>query len=416
MILFYRFFINLIFIISPLIILIRLIKKKESLKRFKEKLGFFTKNRSKGKLIWFHGASVGEFQSIVPLLEKLEKSKKISQILITSNTLSSSKVISKIKLKKVSHQFFPIDSNIIIKKFINHWKPSMALFIDSEIWPNTLTNLNKQKIPTILINARITRKSYNNWIKLKNFSKSIFNKFDLCMSSNKETIGFLKKLGAKNIKYFGNLKYSQSENEKIEIDSQTIKFISRKTVWCASSTHNSEEKFAGHIHNKLKKKYKNLLTVIIPRHIDRVNEINEQLSNLGLKVHTHEPKSKINEDTDIYLVNSFGKTKSFYSIIKNVFLGGSLIKHGGQNPLEAVRYNCNILHGPNISNFNEIYKFLNKQKISKKVINVNQSTNILHKLFNSKKSQKNIKDKINKIGQKILEKNIDEINLILNKV
>ena len=416
MILFYRFFINLIFIISPLIILIRLIKKKESLKRFKEKLGFFTKNRSKGKLIWFHGASVGEFQSIVPLLEKLKKTKKISQILITSNTLSSSKVISKIKLKKVSHQFFPIDSNIIIKKFINHWKPSMALFIDSEIWPNTLTNLNKQKIPTILINARITRKSYNNWIKLKNFSKSIFNKFDLCMSSNKETIGFLKKLGAKNIKYFGNLKYSQSENEKIEIDSQTIKFISKKTVWCASSTHNSEEKFAGHIHNKLKKKYKNLLTVIIPRHIDRVNEINEQLSNLGLKVHTHEPKSKINEDTDIYLVNSFGKTKSFYSIIKNVFLGGSLIKHGGQNPLEAVRYNCNILHGPNISNFNEIYKFLNKQKISKKVINVNQSANILHKLFNSKKSQKNIKDKINKIGQKILEKNIDEINLILNKV
>ena len=416
MILFYRFFINLIFIFSPLIILIGLLKKKENPKRFKEKLGFFSKNNSKGKLIWFHGASVGEFQSIVPLLEKLEKSKKISQILITSNTLSSSKVIYKIKLKKILHQFFPIDNDLIIKKFINHWKPSAAFFIDSEIWPNTMINLNKEKIPTILINARITRKSYNNWIKLKNFSKSIFNKFDLCMSSNKETIIFLKKLGAKNIKYFGNLKYSQSENEKIEIDSQTIKFISRKTVWCASSTHNSEEKFAGHIHNKLKKKYKNLLTVIIPRHIDRVDEINEQLSNLGLKVHTHEPKSRINEDTDIYLVNSFGKTKSFYSIIKNVFLGGSLIKHGGQNPLEAVRYNCNILHGPNISNFNEIYKFLNKQKISKKVINVNQSTNILHKLFNSKKSQKNIKDKINKIGQKILEKNIDEINLILNKV
>ena len=166
----------------------------------------------------------------------------------------------------------------------------------------------------------------------------------------------------------------------------------------------------------MKKKYKNLLTVIIPRHIDREEEIKEQLSNLGLKVHTHEPKSRINEDTDIYLVNSFGKTKSFYSLIKNVFLGGSLIEHGGQNPLEAVRYNCNILHGPNVSNFNEIYKFLNKQKISKKVINLNQTSNILNKLLNSKKSQKNIKDKINKIGQKILEKNIDEINFILNKV
>jgi len=416
MILFYRFFINLVFILSPFIILVRLLKKKENPKRFIEKLGFFTKHRSKGKLIWFHGASVGEFQSIVPLLEKLEKSKKISQILITSNTLSSSKVISKIKLKKISHQFFPIDNDLIIKKFINHWKPSLAFFVDSEIWPNTLINLNKEKIPTILINGRITRKSYKKWIKLKNFSKSIFNKFDLCLSSNKETVSFLKKLGAKNIKYFGNLKYSQSENEKIELDSQTIKFISSKTVWCASSTHNLEEKFAGVIHNKLKKKYKNLLTVIIPRHIDRKEKIEEQLSKLGLKVHLHEPKSRINKDTDIYLVNSFGKTKSFYSIIKNVFLGGSLVKHGGQNPLEAVRYNCNILHGPNISNFSEIYKFLYNQKISKKVINLNQTINILEKLLNSKKSQKNIKDKINKIGQKILKKNIDEINLILNKI
>ena len=416
MIFVYRIFINLILILSPLIILVRLLKKKEDFIRFKEKLGFFTKKKSKGKLIWFHGASVGEFQSIVPLLEKLEKSKKISQILITSNTLSSSKVISKIKLKKISHQFFPIDNNLIIKKFINHWKPSVAFFVDSEIWPNTLINLNKEKIPTVLINGRITRKSYNKWVKLKKFSKLIFNKFDLCLSSNKETVGFLKKLGAKNINYFGNLKYSQSENEKNEIDSQTIKFISRKTVWCASSTHNSEEKFVGLVHNKLKKKYKNLLTVIIPRHIDRKEKIKEQLSNLGLKVHVHEPKTRIHQDTDIYLVNSFGKTKSFYSVIKNVFLGGSLIKHGGQNPLEAVRYNCNILHGRNVSNFNEIYKFLHKQKISKKVINLNQTTNILHKLFNSKKSQKNIKNKINKIGKKILKKNIDKINLILHKV
>jgi len=412
----YRILINLILILSPLIILFRLLKKKEDFKRFKEKLGFFSKNRSKGKLIWFHGASVGELQSIVPLLEKLQRSKKIDQILITSNTLSSSKVISKMKLKKISHQFFPIDNDLIIKKFINYWRPSIALFVDSEIWPNTLINLNKEKIPTILINARITRKSYNKWIKLKNFSKLIFNKFDLCLSSNKETVSFLKKLGAKNIKFFGNLKYSQSENEKIVIDSQTLNFISRKTAWCASSTHNSEEKFAGLIHNKLKKKYKNLLTVIIPRHIDRKEEIKEQLSNLGLKVHMHEPKSRINKDTDIYLVNSFGKTKSFYSIIKNVFLGGSLVEHGGQNPLEAVRYNCNILHGPNVTNFNEIYKFLHNQKISKKVINLNQTMNILNKLFKSKKSQRNIKDKINKIGKKILKKNIDEINLILKKV
>ena len=130
----------------------------------------------------------------------------------------------------------------------------------------------------------------------------------------------------------------------------------------------------------------------------------------------HEPKTKIHQDTDIYLVNSFGKTKSFYSVIKNIFLGGSIIKHGGQNPLEAVRYNCNILHGPNVSNFNEIYNFLNKQKISKKIYNLNQAISILDRFFTSKKSKKNIKNKINAIGQKILEKNMYEINLILKKI
>ena len=416
MIFFYRILINLIFLLSPFIILFRLIKKKEDFTRFREKLGFFTKNRTKGKLIWFHGASVGEFQSIVPLLEKLEKSKKIDQILITSNTLSSSKIISKIKLNKISHQFFPIDNNLILKKFISYWKPSAAFFVDSEIWPNTILNLNKKKIPIILLNARITKKSYIRWSKIRTFAKSIFNKFNLCLSSNKETVNFLKKLGAKNIKYFGNLKYSQSENEKIDIDDQTINFISKRTAWCASSTHNSEEKFIGQVHNKLKKKYKDLLTVIIPRHVDRKDQIISQLSDLGLNIHVHEPKTKINKKTDIYLVNSFGKTKSFYSILNNIFLGGSIIAHGGQNPLEAVRYNCNILHGPNVSNFYEIYKFLNEKKISKKIYNINQTANILDRLFSSKRSKKNIKNRIKIMGNKILKKNMNEINLILNKI
>ncbi len=254
MIFFYRTLINLVLILSPLIILIRLFRGKEDFFRFKEKFGIFKKNKSKGKLIWFHGASVGEFQSIIPLLEKLEKSNEISKILITSNTLSSSKIISKIKIKKIVHQFFPLDNNLIVKKFLNHWKPSIALFIDSEIWPNMLINLEREKIPSILINARITKKSFRRWIKFEHFSKFIFNKISFCLCSNKETINFLKKLGAKNIKYLGNLKYAQSESEKIEINSQTKKFIKNRTSWCASSTHNLEEVFIGRIHNKLKKK------------------------------------------------------------------------------------------------------------------------------------------------------------------
>jgi 3-deoxy-D-manno-octulosonic-acid transferase len=141
MIFIYRVLINIVFLLSPIIIIIRLLKKKEDFFRFKEKIGFFSNERKKGKLIWFHGASVGELQSVVPLIEKFEKNKKISQVLVTSNTVSSSKVIKNMKLKKVIHQFFPIDANLISKKFINHWRPSKVFFIDSEIWPNTLLNL-----------------------------------------------------------------------------------------------------------------------------------------------------------------------------------------------------------------------------------------------------------------------------------
>ena len=145
MLLIYRILINFIFFLSPLIIFFRLIKKKEDIKRFKEKIGFFSKKKVNGKLIWFHGASVGEIKSIVPLIKKFQKNKKIKQILITSNTLSSSYVIKKLKIRKITHQFFPIDTDFISKKFIDYWKPSKAFFIDSEIWPNTILNLSKKK-------------------------------------------------------------------------------------------------------------------------------------------------------------------------------------------------------------------------------------------------------------------------------
>ena len=411
----YRLIINLIILLLPIILIYRLIKRKENIFRFKEKIGFFSENKKKnGKLIWFHGASVGEIQSIIPLIEKYKKSNKISNILITSNTISSSKILENLSGKKIIHQFFPIDNNHIVKKFIEYWKPSIALFIDSEIWPNMLVNLKKKNIPIISLNSRITKKSFKRWLKFKNFSKFIFSKFDLCLSSNKESTKYLNQLGAKNIKYYGNLKYAQSENEKIFIENNIKKFFSKRKVWCASSTHDTEEEFVGKVHNFLKKKYRNILTVIIPRHIDRENQIIAQMKRLNLKVHLHEPKTKIKKDTDIYLVNSFGKTKSFYSVIKNVFLGGSIINHGGQNPLEAVRYNCNILHGPNISNFKEIYEFLNQKKVSKKIRNINQITRILEKSFSSKKNKIDIKYKIKKIGEEILKNTRKDIDYILN--
>ena len=183
----YRILINIILIISPIILIYRLLIGKEDLKRFKEKFCFFSKEKKGKNLIWFHGASVGELYSIMPLLEKLEKNKKISQILVTSNTLSSSKIIQNYRFKKLIHQFFPIDTNFHSKKFLDYWKPSSAYFIDSEIWPNMIDNLNKKNIPVILLNGRITKKTFNRWKMISSFSKKIFNNFNLCLSSSKES-------------------------------------------------------------------------------------------------------------------------------------------------------------------------------------------------------------------------------------
>ena len=406
----YKILINLVFFFSPIIIIFRIFKGKEDTSRFREKVGIFSKKRNKGKLIWFHGASVGEIQSIIPLLERFEKNKEIRQILVTSNTVSSSFIIKNLKFKKTIHQFFPIDCNFISKKFLNYWKPSKAFFIDSEIWPNTINNLYKRNIPIFLLNGRITKKSFNRWKVFSSFAKSIFGKFNLCLSSNSETKNYLKKLGAKNIKIIGNLKFSQSENEKKNLDKNLINFISSKKTWCASSTHYNEELICGKAHIRLKKKFKNLLTIIIPRHINRINSIRTDLQNLNLKVHLDKPKKKINSDTDIYLVNSYGKTKLFYKACKNIFLGGSLIEHGGQNPLEATRYGCKVLHGPNVSNFREIYKFLNKKNLSRKITNQDQLVNNIIKNLNIKNNPKKIIKDLYLIGANVLNKTYKEIN------
>ena len=272
----------------------------------------------------------------------------------------------------------------------------------------------KKNIPLILLNGRITHKTFSRWILLSKFSNYIFSKFNLCLSSSSESKKFLERLGANKTKYIGNLKFSQSENEKIKINSKIKNYISKKTIWCASSTHNTEEELCGKVHQKLKIKYKNLLTIIIPRHIDRVNNIENQLNNMGLKTHRHESEKKIPQNTDIYIVNAYGKTKSFFLICKNVFLGGSVISHGGQNPLEAARFGCNILHGSSVTNFKEIYKFLKNHKITFEVSKTENMVKILSSLLNSKKNtKKNIKEKINYMGKKILKVTLEEVNNFL---
>ena len=364
--------------------------------------------------MWFHGSSVGEILSIVPLIEKLEKKKSISKILVTSSTLSSSKVLSKFKLKKTVHQFFPIDSDSLTKKFLEYWKPSIVFFVESEIWPNMLTNIKKKSIPLILLNARLTKKSYNRWQMMPSVSKILFEKFDICFPQNYETEKYLKSLGAKKIKFIGNLKFSETTNNTNNTFNKNIKkiFKSRK-IWCAASTHEYEEQICAQAHQRMKVKFKNLLTIIIPRHVQRANDIYEEIKDMGLKVQTHSKTNKISKDTEVYIVDTYGETKSFYKNCKIVFLGGSIVNHGGQNPLEPARFGCRILHGPNIHNFTEVYKLLNKENLSSKFYNVSQLVKLVSRSLNQNMNFSRKIARLKKTGSNILGNTLSEINCFL---
>ena len=402
----YQIILSIILLISPLVIFYRILINKESKERFLEKYSIFSKRKKKGKLIWFHGASVGEILSVIPLIEKYEKDKSIRQILVTSSTLSSSKVLERFKFKKTIHQFYVFDLFFLTSRFLDYWKPNVAIFIDSEIWPAMFKTLNKKNVPLLLLNARLTKKSFNKWYKYKFFSKSIFKLITKAYPQNLETNKFLKKLGVKKIKYIGNLKFSENYNDKRnEITPSLKNKFKNKKIWIASSTHSGEEIFCVKAHLELKKKIKNLITIIIPRHISRANEIISEIAKFNLNTITHSSKSKNFKNLDIYLVDTFGETKKFFKIASTVFLGGSIIKRGGQNPLEAARYGSKILHGQNIDNFKDVYKLLNSLNISKKVSNYHELASSISFLRNQK-----IGLKISKIGKIILKNTLKEID------
>jgi 3-deoxy-D-manno-octulosonic-acid transferase len=410
MLVIYQFFISLILFISPLIILIRLLNGKEDRKRFKEKFSIINHKSTKGKTVWFHAASVGEIMSIISILQYYEKKNEIKTILVTTSTLSSARIIENLKFTKVIHQFYPIDHFIIVKKFLDHWKPKIAIFLESEIWPRMFYEINKKNIPLILLNARLTKKSFNRWMISGSFAKEIFSLIKKTYPQNQQTKYFLKKLGVSKLEEIGNLKYVENKNENKDVlNKKILKRLAKYKVWVAASTHEGEELFAAKAHILLKEKEKNLITIIIPRHINRVDKIVNELKNLNLKVITHSSKQKKFDDIDIYIVDTFGLSKNFYQISPTVLLGKSILHKGGQNPLEASRFNCNILHGPNIDNFQDIYKHLNELRISKEI----KSLNDLVSKIKFKKNYTNSK-KLKEISNEIFKKTIEKLNNHVN--
>ena len=406
----YQLLISIILIFSPIIIIYRVLKNKEDKLRVKEKFCFFSKKRSKGKLVWFHGSSVGEIMSIIPIIKKYEDDSSINKILITSSTLSSSNIIEKMKFKKTIHQFYPVDHIFFSNKFLNYWMPSVAIFLESEIWPSMFKSIKKRNIPLVLLNARITNKSFDRWSKLKFFSRSIFGLIDISYPQNNETKIFLKKLNVKNIKKIGNLKYIDNDVLKDnKTDKKLFSQFKKYKTFVAASTHDTEEIFAAKTHLLLKKDNKNLITIIIPRHINRVDQIIDDIKKLKLNVITRSSNNKSLSKVDIFIVDTFGESKKFYKIATSVFLGGSIIRKGGQNPLEPARFGTKILHGPNVGNFKEVYRYLDLLKISSQVKSPIQCAKSV--IF--KKNMKRVK-KMKLLGKNILKNTLNELDKSLH--
>tara|TARA_B100000003_G_scaffold208228_1_gene227889 strand:+ start:1808 stop:3058 length:1251 start_codon:yes stop_codon:yes gene_type:complete len=401
----YRIISELFFLISPIIILYRIFKGKENASRLTERYAIPSKIRLSGNLLWFHCSSVGELLSIIPIIDKFELNPKVKQILITTTTLSSSRIFEKLKFKKTVHQFFPIDNILVVKKFINYWKPSVLFLCESEIWPNLINIISKKKINLVLLNGRMTYRSFRKWKKIKVYSRNIFNKFDVCFSQNMETFKRLKILGAKKIYNIGNLKFANSKRIKTQLlDKKSSNFFKRKKILItAASTHYDEENFIirSHLYFKKHNKIKNFISIIIPRHIERTSEIKKEIEKFSLRVYLRSSKEKINNNTDIYVVDTYGEVNKFYKISNTVFMGGSLINHGGQNPLEPLKFGCKIIHGRHIDNFTEIYKKLGNMGISSVFSNYTAGIKLIEKSLKEKSLNFNSK-KITKYGDKIL--------------
>jgi len=423
MLLIYRYLINIFF---PLIIIITFFRtwfNKEDKNRFKEKLFSSSfniiKNHNK-KLIWFHAASIGELKSIMSLIKRLNEKNQF-EFLITTVTLSSSYLISKELLneKNITHRFFPIDKLSLVKKFLDNWSPDLIIFVDSEIWPNFILEIKKKDIPLVLLNARITRKTFLKWNLIPKVAEKVFQSFALCLPASNESKKYLEKFKVKNIKYFGNLKLA-SENKIHILNDGNKEILNISKFWCAVSTHKEEDIFCLKTHLKIKAIHKDIITIIIPRHIDRVQNIKVSCKQLNLNCQILSGDELIKNGKEIIIINSYGMTSNYLELCKSVFIGKSMMEKlknvGGQNPIEAAKLKCKIYHGPYVYNFQEIYDLFNKHKISEKIHNEDELANkISMDLSQSSKITNEKIEIINNLGKKILNDTCNELDKMINK-
>jgi len=413
---FYNFLIIFFYVPYIFIIFFRRFIKKEHKIKYKEKIFISNFKRPEGFLFWFHVASIGEFKSILPIIDFYLKQDAKNNFLITTVTLSSFNELEKKygSNNRVVHQFLPYDFKFLINNFFKNWRPNIVSFVDSEIWPNFIFKIKEEQIPLVLLNARITKKSFLRWRMVKTLSNKIFESFSICISSSKDTSDYLNILGARNIKFFGNIKFCSTLENKTK-ETEQFRSIANKKTWCAVSTHKNEEDLCGEIHGIVKKSVRDILTIIIPRHIHRIERIYSNLKDLGFKVQIKKENEPINSSADIVLVNYYGAVSKYLRYFKQIFIGKSMLKKfensGGQNPIDAAKMGCHIYHGPYVYNFKDIYQFLDESKLSEEIKNPENLANKLIENFqiDLKTDNEKIK-KLDTFSNKIFDNVINEYN------
>ena len=400
----------------PFIIFRRLSDGKETKGRTNERYGKTQIKNISNKLVWIHAASVGESLSIIPIVKEMIKDKYFDTILITTGTTSSSKIIKQKLGKKVIHQFIPFDIVIYAKRFLNHWKPSLAIFVESEIWPNIIYETKKMNIPLIILNGRMTLKTFKRWTLLGSFSKKLFSNFDACCTQNSDSAIFYKKLGIINTEFTGNLKFAHHD---IKIDEESYDYLKNssrdRVIFLAASTHNGEENIIKNISLNISKVHKNLLTIIVPRHPQRKDIL---AGVKGNKIAVRSKKEKITKNTLFYIADTIGELNLFYKLANVIFVGGSMVNHGGQNPIEAAYYGKTILHGKNIQNFIDVYEILKLMKLTEQVENERQLELFVNRLIDNYKNTnthqtKRISTALKKEGNEAVNNSMNVINRVI---
>ncbi len=334
---------------------------KEDKNRKGERFGVASKPRPAGNLVWIHAASVGEANAILPLAKQVVENG--SYVLLTTATLTSAQIVEASAPAGVIHQFVPYDTRGNIKRFLDHWAPCLAITVESEIWPATFHELEKRQIPLIIANGRMSEGSFGNWNRLPSFARSIFGTVDCVLAQSEEDAERFKKLGARTVRATGNIKFDGDIPECDPVELADFKDqLEGRPRWLAASTHPEEEAQIGRAHQTLKQTFENLLTIIVPRHPARAEEIRAKLESMGLVCILRSRGETITNATDIYIADTLGELGLFYRVAPVVFMGGSFAPIGGHNLLEPAQIGCAILSGTHTHNFAWIYRHFAKEE------------------------------------------------------